>query len=53
MEYSASIAAIASVIYLAVALVFLLAGIAGILNVMTTRLGLIVCALGQFLYLFS
>jgi hypothetical protein len=42
MEHSASIAAIASVIQLAVAPVFLLAGIAGILNVMSTRLGRIV-----------
>lgn len=42
MEHSPSIAAIASVIQLAVAPVFLLAGIAGILNVMSTRLGRIV-----------
>lgn len=42
MEPVNSIATIASVIQLAVAPVFLLAGIAGMLNVLTTRLGRVV-----------
>ncbi len=42
MEHSLSVATIASVIQLAVTPVFLMAGIAGILNVMSVRLGRIV-----------
>ena len=42
MEHMSSIAAIAEVIRLAVAPVFLIAGIAGILNVLSVRLGRII-----------